>query len=77
MCFLKVTVLQIERSSAKAENFSFVLDPTLSNATVYLTGDSLVFNLYSPTGTATHYEQNVLNESVFLCLTGHVTVNNR
>uniref|UniRef100_A0A8C2A2A2 von Willebrand factor A domain containing 10, tandem duplicate 2 n=1 Tax=Cyprinus carpio TaxID=7962 RepID=A0A8C2A2A2_CYPCA len=45
-----VTVLQVERSSAKAENFSFVLDPSLSNTTVYITGDSLVFTLYSPTG---------------------------
>ncbi|XP_050960926.1 von Willebrand factor A domain-containing protein 7-like, partial [Labeo rohita] len=45
-----VTVLQVKRSSAKAENFSFVLDPTLSNTTVYVTGDSLVFTLYSPTG---------------------------
>uniref|UniRef100_A0A8C1L6I0 von Willebrand factor A domain containing 10, tandem duplicate 2 n=1 Tax=Cyprinus carpio TaxID=7962 RepID=A0A8C1L6I0_CYPCA len=47
-----VTVLQVERSSAKAENFSFVLDPSLSNTTVYITGDSLVFTLYSPTGVS-------------------------
>uniref|UniRef100_A0A8C2CWH0 von Willebrand factor A domain containing 10, tandem duplicate 2 n=1 Tax=Cyprinus carpio TaxID=7962 RepID=A0A8C2CWH0_CYPCA len=47
-----VTVLQVERSSAKAENFSFVLDPSLSNMTVYITGDSLVFTLYSPTGVS-------------------------
>ncbi|XP_073699142.1 von Willebrand factor A domain-containing protein 7-like [Garra rufa] len=47
-----VTVLQVERSSSKAENFSFVLDPTLSNVTVYITGDSPVFTLYSPTGVS-------------------------
>ncbi|KTF80611.1 hypothetical protein cypCar_00038813, partial [Cyprinus carpio] len=45
-----VTVLQAARNPPKAENFSFVLDPTLSNVTVYITGDSPVFTLYSPTG---------------------------
>ncbi|XP_048052723.1 von Willebrand factor A domain-containing protein 7-like isoform X2 [Megalobrama amblycephala] len=45
-----VTVL--ERSSAKADNFSFFLDPSLSNVTVYVTGDSPVFILYSPTGVS-------------------------
>ncbi|XP_016319877.1 von Willebrand factor A domain-containing protein 7-like [Sinocyclocheilus anshuiensis] len=47
-----VTVLQIKRNSFKAENFSFVLDPTLSNVIVYLNGDPLVFTLYSPTGVS-------------------------
>ncbi|KAL1282098.1 hypothetical protein QQF64_000901 [Cirrhinus molitorella] len=47
-----VTVLQIKRSSSKVENFTFVLDPTLSNVKVYVTGDSLVFTLYSPTGVS-------------------------
>ncbi|KAF4118569.1 hypothetical protein G5714_000620 [Onychostoma macrolepis] len=45
-----VTVLQIKGNSSKAENYSFVLDPTLSNVTVCLNGDSLSFTLYSPTG---------------------------
>jgi len=52
MHFLKVTVL--ERSSAKAENFSFILDPSLSNVTVYVTGDSPVFTFYSPAGEPVH-----------------------
>ncbi|XP_059408532.1 von Willebrand factor A domain-containing protein 7-like isoform X2 [Carassius carassius] len=47
-----VTVIQVERSSAMEENFSFVLDPSLSNTTVYITGDSPVFTLYSPTGVS-------------------------
>ncbi|XP_051561367.1 von Willebrand factor A domain-containing protein 7-like [Myxocyprinus asiaticus] len=47
-----VTVLQVVRNPAKAENFSFVLDETLSNVTVYVTGDSPVFTLYSPTGVS-------------------------
>ncbi|XP_051561363.1 von Willebrand factor A domain-containing protein 7-like isoform X2 [Myxocyprinus asiaticus] len=45
-----VTILQVVRNPAKAENFSFVLDETLSNVTVYVTGDSPVFTLNSPTG---------------------------
>ncbi|ROI47898.1 von Willebrand factor A domain-containing protein 7 [Anabarilius grahami] len=47
-----VTVLQVVRSPAVAESFSFVLDPSLSNVTVYITGDSPVFTLYSPTGVS-------------------------
>ncbi|XP_051757211.1 von Willebrand factor A domain-containing protein 7-like isoform X3 [Ctenopharyngodon idella] len=47
-----VTVLYVERSPAIAESFSFVLDPSLSNVTVYVTGDSPVFTLYSPTGVS-------------------------
>ncbi|XP_026105403.1 von Willebrand factor A domain-containing protein 7-like [Carassius auratus] len=47
-----VTVLQATRNPPKAENFSFVLDPTLSNVTVYINGDSPVFTLYSPTGVS-------------------------
>ncbi|KAF4115314.1 hypothetical protein G5714_002803 [Onychostoma macrolepis] len=47
-----VTVLQVVRSPIIAENVSFVLDPSLSNVTVYITGDSPVFTLYSPTGVS-------------------------
>nr|XP_055060957.1 von Willebrand factor A domain-containing protein 7-like [Misgurnus anguillicaudatus] len=46
------TVLQVMRSPAKAENFSFVLDSSLSNVTLYITGVSPVFTLYSPTGVS-------------------------
>ncbi|KAL0203402.1 hypothetical protein M9458_001420, partial [Cirrhinus mrigala] len=44
-----VTLFQVVRNPAIAENFSFVLDPSLSNVTVYVTGDSPVFTIYSPT----------------------------
>ncbi|XP_073699381.1 von Willebrand factor A domain-containing protein 7-like [Garra rufa] len=47
-----VTVLQVVRSPVIAENVSFVLDPSLSNVTVYITGDSPVFTIYSPTGVS-------------------------
>ncbi|XP_065121408.2 von Willebrand factor A domain-containing protein 7-like [Paramisgurnus dabryanus] len=47
-----VTVLQVMRNPAKAENFSFVLDSSLSNVTMYITGVSPVFTLYNPTGVS-------------------------
>ncbi|RXN16716.1 von Willebrand factor A domain-containing 7-like protein [Labeo rohita] len=47
-----VTVLQVVRSPVIPENISFVLDPSLSNVTVYITGDSPVFTIYSPTGVS-------------------------
>ncbi len=50
LCFLKVMLFQVVRSPAIAENFSLVLDPSLYNVTVYVTGDSPVFIIYSPTG---------------------------
>ncbi|KTG07422.1 hypothetical protein cypCar_00037077 [Cyprinus carpio] len=48
--WLEVTLFQVVRNPAIAGNFTFVLDPSLSNVTVYVTGDSPVFTLYSPTG---------------------------
>ncbi|RXN04431.1 von Willebrand factor A domain-containing 7-like protein [Labeo rohita] len=47
-----VTVLQVVRRPVIAENVSFVLDPSLSNVTVYITGESPVFTIYSPTGVS-------------------------
>ncbi|XP_056590951.1 von Willebrand factor A domain-containing protein 7 [Triplophysa dalaica] len=47
-----VTVLQVIGSSANAENISFLLDSSLSNVTVYITGVSPHFTLYSPTGVS-------------------------
>ncbi|XP_067260199.1 von Willebrand factor A domain-containing protein 7-like [Chanodichthys erythropterus] len=47
-----VTVLYVVRSLATKESFSFVLDPSLSSVTVYVTGNSPVFTLYSPTGVS-------------------------
>uniref|UniRef100_A0A8C2CWF9 von Willebrand factor A domain containing 10, tandem duplicate 2 n=1 Tax=Cyprinus carpio TaxID=7962 RepID=A0A8C2CWF9_CYPCA len=51
-----VTLFQVVRNPGIAENFTFVLDPSLSNVTVYVTGDSPVFTLYSPTGEPVHLE---------------------
>ncbi|XP_043107163.1 von Willebrand factor A domain-containing protein 7-like isoform X2 [Puntigrus tetrazona] len=47
-----VTVLQVLRSPMIAENISFILDPSLFNVTVYITGDSPVFTIYNPTGVS-------------------------
>ncbi|XP_056313202.1 von Willebrand factor A domain-containing protein 7 [Danio aesculapii] len=48
----QVTVLQVKRNASQTESFSFVLDSSLSNVIVYITGDSTVFTLYSPTGVS-------------------------
>ncbi|XP_067465263.1 von Willebrand factor A domain-containing protein 7-like [Thunnus thynnus] len=45
-----VTLLQAARSPGKADNFSFVVDETVTKLTVYITGRSLTFTLISPTG---------------------------
>ncbi|XP_065121280.1 von Willebrand factor A domain-containing protein 7-like [Paramisgurnus dabryanus] len=51
----QVTVFQVSRSAGNAGNFSFLLDSSLSNVTVYITGDSTVFTIYSPTGVSQSY----------------------
>ncbi|XP_068456761.1 von Willebrand factor A domain-containing protein 7-like [Clinocottus analis] len=46
-----VTLLQACRS-LKAENFTFMVDESLSNVTVYITGTSVAFTLISPSGVS-------------------------
>ncbi|XP_026100494.1 von Willebrand factor A domain-containing protein 7-like [Carassius auratus] len=45
-----VTILQRSRDPGLVESFPFLLDKSLSNTTIYITGSSLTFNLRSPTG---------------------------
>uniref|UniRef100_A0A8C7H3I7 von Willebrand factor A domain-containing protein 7 n=1 Tax=Oncorhynchus kisutch TaxID=8019 RepID=A0A8C7H3I7_ONCKI len=45
-----VTVLQRARNPGKAETFSFLLDESLNNITIYITGKSLTFTLKNPAG---------------------------
>lgn len=45
-----VTVLQQARNPGKPENFPFMLDESLKNITIYITGTSLSFTLTTPTG---------------------------
>ncbi|XP_041809022.1 von Willebrand factor A domain-containing protein 7-like [Chelmon rostratus] len=45
-----VTLLQAARSPGKTDSFSFIVDETVINLTVYITGRSLTFTLTSPSG---------------------------
>ncbi|XP_066535413.1 von Willebrand factor A domain-containing protein 7-like [Hoplias malabaricus] len=52
-----VTVLQAVRNPAKAETFSFLVDSTLQNLTIYITGNSLFYNIISPSGASQSSDQ--------------------
>ncbi|KAF3687217.1 von Willebrand factor A domain-containing protein 7 Protein G7c Precursor [Channa argus] len=45
-----VTVLQRARNPGKQETFPFMLDESLKNVTIYITGTSLTFTLTNPAG---------------------------
>ncbi|XP_030643648.1 von Willebrand factor A domain-containing protein 7-like [Chanos chanos] len=45
-----VTLLQAVRNPAKAENFSVLVDTSVKNLTVYITGNSPSFTIISPSG---------------------------
>ncbi|XP_029957391.1 von Willebrand factor A domain-containing protein 7-like [Salarias fasciatus] len=45
-----VTLLQASRSPGRTDTFSFLVDETVTNVRVYITGSSLTFNLTGPTG---------------------------
>ncbi|KAL7889695.1 hypothetical protein AOLI_G00019530 [Acnodon oligacanthus] len=47
-----VTILQKARNPGSVESFPFLLDASVSNVTVYVTGDSLKFSLHSPSGVS-------------------------
>ncbi|XP_071362498.1 von Willebrand factor A domain-containing protein 7-like isoform X2 [Trachinotus anak] len=47
-----VTLLQAARSPGKAENFTFTVDESVKNLTIYITGRSATFTLISPTGVS-------------------------
>nr|XP_046266993.1 von Willebrand factor A domain-containing protein 7-like [Scatophagus argus] len=47
-----VTLLQAARSPGKAENFTFLVDKSVGNLTVYITGNSVAFTLISPSGVS-------------------------
>lgn len=50
-CHLQVTLLQAARNPGKADNFSFIVDESVTNPTVYITGRSVTITLVSPTGS--------------------------
>eukprot|EP00064_Thunnus_orientalis_P014263 superscaffoldBa00002458_g14305 len=45
-----VTLLQAARNPGKAENFTFTVDETIRNLTIYITGTAVTFTLVSPSG---------------------------
>ncbi|XP_033490261.2 von Willebrand factor A domain-containing protein 7-like isoform X1 [Epinephelus lanceolatus] len=47
-----VTLLQAARNPGKAENFTFTVDESVKNLTVYITGNSVTFTLISPSGVS-------------------------
>ncbi|XP_037543286.1 von Willebrand factor A domain-containing protein 7-like [Nematolebias whitei] len=47
-----VTLLQAARSPGTADNFTFLVDETVINLIVYITGRSVTFTLISPTGAS-------------------------
>ncbi|KAM4547208.1 von Willebrand factor A domain-containing protein 7-like [Fundulus diaphanus] len=47
-----VTLLQASRSRGQTDSFNFIVDETVSNPTVYITGRSLTFTITSPTGAS-------------------------
>ncbi|XP_035998877.1 von Willebrand factor A domain-containing protein 7-like [Fundulus heteroclitus] len=47
-----VTLLQASRSLGQTDSFNFIVDETVSNPTVYITGRSLTFTITSPTGAS-------------------------
>uniref|UniRef100_A0A3P9MM20 von Willebrand factor A domain containing 11 n=1 Tax=Oryzias latipes TaxID=8090 RepID=A0A3P9MM20_ORYLA len=53
-----VTVLQRARNDGTEETFSFMLDESLKNITLYITGRSISFTLTNPTVSQTHNEAN-------------------
>ncbi|XP_043996630.1 von Willebrand factor A domain-containing protein 7-like [Gambusia affinis] len=52
-----VNLLQASRNPGKSENFTFVVDDTVKNLTIYVTGTSVDFSLISPSGVI----QNIAN----------------
>nr|XP_046259636.1 von Willebrand factor A domain-containing protein 7 [Scatophagus argus]XP_046259644.1 von Willebrand factor A domain-containing protein 7 [Scatophagus argus] len=54
-----VTVLQRARNPGKEETFPFILDESLKNVTIYITGTSNTFTLTNPAGVSqSHNEAN-------------------
>ncbi|XP_051982691.1 von Willebrand factor A domain-containing protein 7-like [Xyrauchen texanus] len=47
-----VTILQRSRNPGLVESFPFLLDKSVSNTTIYITGSDLIFTLRSPTGVS-------------------------
>ncbi|XP_065121567.1 von Willebrand factor A domain-containing protein 7-like [Paramisgurnus dabryanus] len=47
-----VTILQRSRNPGRVESFPFLLDKSISNAAIYITGSNLLFTIRSPSGVS-------------------------
>ncbi|KAM9314784.1 von Willebrand factor A domain-containing protein 7-like [Pholidichthys leucotaenia] len=54
-----ITVLQRARNPGKQETFSFALDESLKNITVYITGASVTFTLTNPNGVTQGHSESI------------------
>ncbi|KAM6911568.1 von Willebrand factor A domain-containing protein 7-like [Lycodopsis pacificus] len=54
-----VTLLQAARSPGKSDNFTFIVDETVTNLKVYITGRSIAFTITSPTGESEGASQQI------------------
>ncbi|KAF7216529.1 von Willebrand factor A domain-containing protein 7 [Nothobranchius furzeri] len=52
-----VTVFQQVRSTGSEETFSFILDESLKNITIYITGASIAFTLTNPNGLQQKFDE--------------------
>uniref|UniRef100_UPI0037E8EEE0 von Willebrand factor A domain-containing protein 7-like n=1 Tax=Semicossyphus pulcher TaxID=241346 RepID=UPI0037E8EEE0 len=52
-----VTVLQRARNPGKQETFTFMLDESLTNITIYITGTSISFTLTNPAGVSQSHNE--------------------
>ncbi|XP_041864509.1 von Willebrand factor A domain-containing protein 7-like [Melanotaenia boesemani] len=59
----QVTLLQASRNPGKVENFTFTVDESVSNLTIYITGSSVSFTLISPSGVPQNFD-NITGSSV-------------
>ncbi|KAM4726270.1 LOW QUALITY PROTEIN: von Willebrand factor A domain-containing protein 7-like [Anableps anableps] len=50
-----VTLLQVARNPGKAENFTFSVDESVRNLTIYITGSNVDFTLINPSGVVQNY----------------------
>lgn len=50
---LQVTLLQAVRDPGAEANFTFAVDGTVTNLTVYITGQSVNYTVTSPSGEGT------------------------
>ncbi|KAL2097380.1 hypothetical protein ACEWY4_006587 [Coilia grayii] len=51
--YYSVTILQRARNPGRVETFPFLLDESVSNVTLYITGNLITFTLRGPTGQST------------------------